>query len=179
MGKEGGNRILIGGRSPQLRKAHARDWTGAKAQRFIEALGETCNATLAAQAAGVSSGAAYRRRGMDAGFRAQWRQALAAAYAGLEMMLLERALHGVEKVVAGRNGESTIMREYSDRTALTLLKMHRDSAVAEDKDVDPSDHQEAMDRILARLERVRQRQQVETKALPERLELLRWALSQA
>ena len=178
MGKSKVNTILVGGRSPQQRKARPSDWSGIKARLFVEALAETCNVTLAAKAAGVSTGAAYRHRAMEAGFRAQWRRALATAYAGLELTLLERALHGVEKVVSVRNGEPTVMREYNDRTGLTLLRMHRDSAEAEDSEVHPSDHQDAMDRIVSRLQRVRKRQQVETKALPDRLALIRLGLKQ-
>jgi hypothetical protein len=38
----------------------------------------------------------YERRTKDAAFRAGWDKALAIGYARLEMMMLERALHGVE-----------------------------------------------------------------------------------
>ena len=179
MGKAG-DWVLVGGGRPQLRQPRGRDWTKAKARKFIEALSESCNVTLAAEQAGVSSGSAYRRRAIDAGFRAQWRQALAMAYSRLEMMMLERALHGLEQAaVAGGGGEARPMRDYSDRTALTLLKMHRDTAIESEKEVDPGDHREAMERILARLKRLRARDAVETKGANDVIGLLRWALGRA
>ncbi|MCY7398300.1 MAG: hypothetical protein LH466_05620, partial [Sphingomonas bacterium] len=46
-----------------------------------------------------------------------WDRALAVGYSRLELMLLERALHGVEKVVVARDGSSSVMREYAIKAA--------------------------------------------------------------
>jgi hypothetical protein len=75
----------------------------------------------------------------------------------LELMLLERALHGVEKVVVARDGTTSVMREYSDRTALTLLRMHREKAVLAEESVDAREHEEACERIIAKLGRLKAR----------------------
>ena len=53
--------------------------------------------------------------------------------------MLERALHGVEKTVVARDGTTTVMRHCSDRVALTLLRMHRDSAAMAEGGTDQGD----------------------------------------
>jgi len=138
-----------------------RSWTVAKQRKFLEALAESCNVKLAAKRAGLSTSRAYVRRAEDASFRAGWDRALATGYAQLEMLLLERALHGVEKRVIGRDGTTTVMRIYSDRVALALLRMHRDNVKFADETVDDAEWQEARDRIVERLQRLRE---VENKA---------------
>lgn len=153
-----------------------RSWTQAKQKAFLEALGESCNVKLAARKAGVSTSRAYVRRANDANFRAGWDRALATGYAQLEMMLLERALHGVEKTVIGRDGTKTVMREYSDRVALALLRMHRENASFADENVEDAEWQEARERVVERLSRLREQAEVETKAAVDRVGLIAWAL---
>lgn len=165
---EGGNRVRKVTRSP-------RSWTPAKQKAFLEALGESCNVKLAAKKAGLSTSQAYVRRARDASFRAGWDQALATGYAQLEMMLLERALHGVEKKVIARDGTTTVLREYSDRVALALLRMHRENARFADDSVEDAEWQEARERIVERLQRLRESETVETKGL-DRAGLIAWAL---
>ncbi len=158
MVKSNGQALVLetGQRKRQVRASH-RSWTAAKERKFLEALATCCNVKLAAKTAKVSTSAAYVRRTRNASFRAAWDGALATGYAQLELMMLERALHGVEKVVIARDGTKTVMREYSDRVALALLRMHRDTAKTADEPVEEEDYQEARDRILARLERLRER----------------------
>lgn len=173
--------------------AGKRGWSEAKTRSFIDTLASTCNVTKAAAAARMSISAVYRRRAQDASFRAAWGQALSIGYAQLEMMMLERALHGVERIIDLKDGETRVMRDYCDRTALTLLKMHRDSAVAAEEPVDAHEYEEACERIIARLKRLRERVLrdeastgsaapqderggVETKAAMDRLAWIDWAL---
>ena len=178
--------VLEGGKRVRKIRPSPRSWTKAKERAFIAALAESCNVKLAAKTAKVSASAIYVRRSRDASFRRAWDQALAAGYAQLEMVMLERALHGVEKTIVLRSGETRVMREYSDRVGLALLKMHREGANYADADeVDNEEQREACERIVARLERLRQRdssadddQPVETKSSGERLGLLRWAFRQ-
>ena len=144
-----------GSRKRQVRPSY-RSWTAAKERKFLVALATCCNVKLAAKMAKVGTSAAYVRRQKNAAFRAAWETALATGYAQLELMLLERALHGVEKIVIARDGTKTVMREYSDRVALALLRMHRDLAKAADEPVDDVEFEEARDRIVARLERLRE-----------------------
>jgi len=166
--REGGlaKSLLLGGRKkPQVREAEGRSWTARKERLFLTSLAETCNVKLSAKSAGVSHNCVYERRNRNASFRASWDAALATGYAQLEMMMLERALHGVEKTIILRDGTTRVMREYSDRTALALLRMHRESAAIANETVDDGEWQEARDRIVARLERIRERdQESEAKA---------------
>jgi hypothetical protein len=173
--------LLLGGRKrPQVREAEGRSWTLRKERAFLASLAETCNVKLSAKRAGVSHNCVYDRRNKDASFRASWDVALATGYAQLELMMLERALHGVEKVVTGRDGTTTVMREYSDRTALALLRMHRESVAIAHENVDDGEWHEARDRIVSRLERIRERDEgLETKSVADRLTLIQWRMKSA
>jgi len=168
---------------PQKRSGRRSDWSQAKADKFIEVLADSCNVSLAARAIKRSIGNVYKQRTQDADFRGQWDQALAIGYARLEMMMLERALHGVEKIVVLTGGETKVMREYPDRVALALLRLHRENIAETNEGVDAEDYQEACERIIARLERLRERdaeedaeQAVETKQAVDRLALMLWGL---
>src|SRR5438270_2728113 len=91
--------ILSGTSKPQLRKRTRRDWSKAKARAFLSTLAETCNVTHACRESGVPSTVVYRRRKRDAAFRAGWLAAIGTAYQRLELVLLERAFVGTEKLV--------------------------------------------------------------------------------
>jgi len=170
---------LTGGRQPRKTAKRAGSWTSKKERRFIETLTESCNVTFAAKEAGISVSSVYRRRQVDATFRAEWGRAVAVGYSQLEMILLERALHGVEKPVSAKAGETSVMRHYDDRTALALLKLHRDGAAAAEHEVDSAEHEEACERIIARLARLKERLEgaIETKSAGDGHGVVRWALS--
>ena len=143
--------------APQRRTGRSSDFTQTMAERFCATLADTCNVTLAAASIKRSMTNVYKWRAKDATFRAAWDAALAMGYSRLELMLLERALHGVEKVDVARDGTTSVMREYSDRTALTLLRMHREKAVLAEESVDAREHEEACERIIAKLGRLKAR----------------------
>lgn len=149
--------VVVGAAKPQMRRQSKRDWTKAKQRDFLTALAETCNVKHAAELAGVSFSNAYKRRKKDAGFRAGWAEAIATAYQRLELELLERSLNGTEKVVKRRDGSEELMRDYSNQTALALLRMHRDSAVEAINEPAPEDVKEIRERLVKKLERLRQR----------------------
>jgi hypothetical protein len=155
--KQGSALILESGKRKRRVAPSHRSWTAAKERKFLEALASCCNVKLAANMARVSTSAVYVRRTRNASFRLAWDGALATGYAQLELMMLERALHGVDKIVIARDGTKTIMREYSDRVALALLRMHRDTAKTADEPVDDDEFDEARARIVARIERLRER----------------------
>jgi molybdopterin-guanine dinucleotide biosynthesis protein len=158
-GKVGaGELVLVGGKRAQKRKASSRDWSKAKEHEFLSVLADTCNVTRAAAEAKVSVSAAYRRRKTDAAFRSAWLDAIAAAYQRLELVLLERVFVGTEKIVRRKDGSEERMIEYPNQLALTLLKMHRDTAVEAVADAPPDDVEEIRDRLLEKLERLRKRE---------------------
>lgn len=159
---------LVAAGRPQLKKRAKRDWSKAKAARFLAVLGETCNVSEACRRSRVPMTVAYRRRKMDAGFRAEWVQTIGEAYQRLELMLLERAFNGTERIVRRRDGSEEVMREYSDRLALQLLKMHRETATEADDDMSEEDADEIRERIIRKLQRMKKRDE-EAEARPSGL----------
>ena len=72
----GGELIVVGRNRAQLREASPQTITDEQIEIFFSELAETCNVVRSAKAAGFTANWAYRKRKMDAGFRAGW----AAAY---------------------------------------------------------------------------------------------------
>lgn len=179
--------VVEGKRRLRIRRQTKSGLSQRQQTRFLEALAETCNVLLSAHTAGVRPQRVYDLKARDASFRLGWDRALAAGYAELELIMLRRALHGVEKVVKAPDGKLTVMTQYSDRLGLALLKMHREGAgYADEHDVQTEEHREACDRIAARLERLRDLDEepgegaaIETKAKPDRLTLIRTQLGRS
>ena len=173
---------IDGNAKPRRRSERETGFTKEKVKKFLETLTESCNVKYAAEQADVAVSTVYRRKAANATFRAAWDQAISVGYSQLEMMLLERALHGVEKPVPVKTGSAAVMRHYDDRTALALLKQHREIAVAASSArVDSAEHEEACERILSRLRRLKERLDgsVETKSSGDGQALVRWALKLA
>src|SRR5689334_17537058 len=122
-----------------MRQRQPRNWTKEKEAEFLSVLADTCNVTRAAEEAGVSQSGVYKRRKENAAFRAGWLEAISVAYQRLELVLLDRAFNGTEKLVKRRDGSEERMLEYSNQLGLTLLKMHRDTAI----EARPSEPEEA------------------------------------
>lgn len=148
---------LVAAARPQLKKRAARDWSKAKAEKFLGVLAETCNVSEACRRSGVPMTVAYRRRKMDAGFRARWDEAIAVAYRRLELVLLDRAFNGTEKVTIRRDGSEERMREYPNHIALRLLQMHRDTAIEADSEQPAEDVDEIRARLVRKLQRLKKR----------------------
>ena len=148
---------LIAAAKPQLRQRAPRDWSKDKAREFLRALAETCNVTEACRQSGVTMSVAYRRRKLDAGFRAGWLEAIAAAYQRLELVLLDRAFNGTEKVTVRKDGSEERMREYPNQIALRLLQMHRETAAEANTELSAEAVEEMRERLLAKLMRLKRR----------------------
>jgi hypothetical protein len=149
--------VVIGGKQPQMRKASAKSWTKAKEEIFLSVLAETCNVTRACAAAEVGVTSVYRRKKENAAFRGAWLEAIAIAYRQLELVLLERAFNGTEKLVKVGAGAPTIIREYSNQLGLALLKMHRETAMDADYEIAPDDIEEMRERLIRKLQRIKHR----------------------
>lgn len=158
-----GELVLVGSGRPKMRKATARDWTREKEETYVNTLVETCNLTAAAAAAGVSTSSAWRRRKTNARFRASCAEAIAAGYQRLELALLDRALNGSEKIVTRKDGSEERVREYPNAVALTLLRMHRETAAEVENEPDEADADEIRERLVKKLERLRLRFEQERK----------------
>ena len=148
---------LVAARKPQQKKKAKRDWSKDKAERFLGVLATTCNVSEACRQTKVPMTVAYRRRKMDAAFRAAWADAIAVGYSRLELMLLERAFNGTEKVIRRRDGSEERMMEYPDRLALRLLEMHRQTAAEADNEMPAQDADEIRQRIVQKLQRMKKR----------------------
>jgi hypothetical protein len=148
---------LVGRAKPKLQARRASGWNRARETSFLISLAETCNVTRAAADAGVSISAAYSRRKRNAAFRAAWSEAIAAAYRRLELLLLDRAFNGSEKVVTRKDGSEERVREYPNAIALQLLKMHKDTAVKAEREHSPEEIEELREKLRRKLGRLRQR----------------------
>ena len=152
---------VVGSTKPKVRRPRRNEWTRAKERTFFTALAVTCNVKLAAETAGMSVAGAYWRRKRDAAFRAGWAEAIAAAYQRLELVMLDRALNGTEKIVVRKDGSEERMREYPNQIAMHLLKMHRDSAMQAIEEPDEADVADVRARLVEKLERLRRRFEAE------------------
>ena len=86
-------------------------------------------------------------------------EAIGAAYQRLEMVLLERAFLGTEKIVRRKDGSEERMVEYPNQLALSLLKMHRDTAIEADTELAPADVEEIRERLVQKLQRLKKREE--------------------
>lgn len=133
-------------------KAKRESWTTEKKQDFLANLAATANVRASIRATGMSESAVYRLRQRSPDFRAQWGVALREGYARLELMLLERAMNGTKKPVFHAGQQIGQIIEYSDRLALTLLSVHRDTVMGEAPAREkPSHPEEVRKRILEKL----------------------------
>lgn len=155
---------LVAAKKPQIKQQAKRDWSKAKAEAFLSVLGETCNVSEACRRSKVPMTVAYRRRKMDAAFRAEWIATLGAAYSKLELVLLERAFNGTVRSVTRRDGSEELMREYPNHIALRLLQMHRETAIEADSDRQADDVDEIRERIVRKLKRMKKRDEEQEAA---------------
>jgi hypothetical protein len=159
---------LVAAKKPQLKKRAKRDWSKAKAARFLTVLANSCNVSEACRRSGVPMTVAYRRRKMDAAFRAEWIEAIGEGYQKLEGVLLDRAFNGTEKVITRRDGSEERMLEYPNQLGLQLLKMHRETAIEADAEYPAEDIAEIRERLVRKLQRMKKRDEEQEK---ERTEL--------
>jgi ElaB/YqjD/DUF883 family membrane-anchored ribosome-binding protein len=159
---------LVAAKKPQLKKRAKRDWSKAKAAKFLGVVAETCNVSEACRRSRVPMTVAYRRRKMDAAFRAGWAEAIAIGYQRLEAVLLDRAFNGTEKVITRKDGSEERVREYPNHIALKLLQMHRETAMEADSELAPEDVDEIRERLVRKLQRLKKRNEEEKQREAER-----------
>ena len=133
------------------RKIVRESWTAEKKATFLATLAATCNVSAAVRSISLSESSVYRLRRKSPEFRAEWQVALREGYARLELAMLERAINGTEKPVFHLGKEVGRVREYPDRTAMTLLTAHRGSVMGETDELKPSRPEEVRQRILDKL----------------------------
>ena len=106
--------------------------TPARQQRFIKALSKTGNVTKAAALASTSRTRGYELRNRDPAFAAAWQEAEEVAADRLEDEARRRAVEGVSeplvsagKLVRDDDGQPIMVRRYSDKLLLALIKARR------------------------------------------------------
>ena len=110
---------------PVRRQPRYDGWTEEKQRRFIEALADTGQVRLAAEAVGMSRAAAYqlRRAPHAAAFARAWDAARGQAGTVIEDVAFERALEGVAHNVYDEHGEVVCSkRVFNDRLLMFLLR---------------------------------------------------------
>ena len=159
MARKAGESIVVGRNKAQLREASPQTITDEQIETFFSELADTCNVVRSARAAGFSANWAYRKRKLDAGFRAGWARAVAEGYAKLELVLLDRAMNGTVKRVPSGGSEKRI-REYPNQLAMALLKRHSETAGSIDNMLSEEDAEEVRERILAKLAKKRNQEEI-------------------
>lgn len=107
--------------TPARAKQRRRPWM----QAFLAVLAETGNVTRSAEAAKVQRKSAYRARDRDPDFAARWNDALDQAGDRLEGEALRRAVEGWDEPVFQRGEQVGVIRRYSDKLLIELLRAHR------------------------------------------------------
>ena len=143
---------MAGAKAPAKRL----NWTLDRQARFLEALATGCNVAKACRAVGMSDTSVYRLRMKSPAFREAWGLALHEGYVRLELMMLERAIEGVEKPVFQQGKEVGRVREFDTRLAAQLLAQHHRAKAAPDAaEEEPAEAIRA--RLTARFEEMAER----------------------
>lgn len=149
---------IDGGKRVRKRAIRKVAITKRQERKFFAVLAQSCNVAMAAREAGIRPQRVYEKRKADAAFREAWGEAIAAGYEKLELVLLERALVGTEKITVDKSGGETRVREYPNNIALSLLKLHREDAreaqARKAQEMGPEEVQEVRERIIEKLERL-------------------------
>ncbi len=103
------------------------DHYAAKRAAFLEHLAISSSVKESMAIADIASSTLYKWKRNDPDFEVAWMKALAEGYALLEMEMLERARAGVERKIFYHGEHRETVRDYDHKTALVLLRMHKES----------------------------------------------------
>ena len=103
------------------------DHDEARRAAFLEHLAITSSVKKSMTVAGIAKSTLYSWKNNDPDFEVAWMKALAEGYALLEMEMLERARAGVERKIFYHGEHRETVRDYDHKTALVLLRMHKES----------------------------------------------------
>jgi hypothetical protein len=112
------------GDGAQVRRLGAKGWTKAKRAVFLETLAATCNASMAARAAGLSARGAHYLRRRDGNFALLWAQAIEHGTELLQEALMSRALgHGGGDENPDFEPVEGVGPDFDPKLAMDVLKM--------------------------------------------------------
>ena len=124
---------------------------------FLERLAETSNVSEACRVCGAEPSLAYRHRRVDPDFRKRWDEALLEGYEHLELETLQRLRFGT--------GPDDV--KFDIPNALRLLTAHRESVAREKARRGKRDRAQVLDRLNAKLDKMRERKAAAEKLLAE------------
>ena len=152
--KEGERPMVIepqSGRRLQMRRQPRNQFSLARKEAFLDHFGATCDATVAAEVAGVARTTPLRHRRRDPDFREAWDEALAQGYARLEAEAVRLRLAALERIrLAGDKGVPEAAAEF-DRSLALLREAKR--AVAGTRSPERAPKAWDFDRALDELEK--------------------------
>ena len=117
-----GTGILVGKDGPQVIRSSGHRWSDEAEAIFLDHLAATCNVTVAAEAAGFTCAAVYKRRRRDPAFAQRWQAALELGSARLNALLLQRAIEALEGFAPDPD---TPIPTMTVKDALAILGHHR------------------------------------------------------
>ena len=109
-------------RQTKLFRTAGRRWSARAEAAFLETLAASANVTAAAEAAGFSTTAIYKRRLNDARFAARWAEAMEVGYTRLECLAIEAGAAALSGTPLGAGGPLPPM---TAADVLNLLRLHR------------------------------------------------------
>jgi hypothetical protein len=145
-------------------RAGAGRWSVARERRFLIELADSANVRRAAGAAGLSTAALYARRMRQPAFRAAWDLAIEAGKARLQAYLIEAADRTFDpESLPVPEGSPKV--SVSEAVSILRLKGGEPTAhLAPAVEVDGEEHKAAVERIILRLDRLKQRIDEEKRA---------------
>lgn len=162
-------------RPVQLRRARSGQLSSLGEQAFLAALASSANIRLAAEAAGISWSAIYRRRDASPAFAEAMGAALAIGYDRIEFAALERAAHSLgdrwDEGEGGAEWQALLLEEnplppMTVEQALRLLHYHRATVKLGEQRRDKKRRQRSIEEVrasimrkVAAIERARRREE--------------------
>ncbi|WP_324806771.1 hypothetical protein SH584_09955 [Sphingomonas sp. LY29] len=144
-------------------RAGAGRWSVARERRFLTELASSANVRRAAMAAGVSTAALYARRLKHGGFRAAWDLAIDAGKARLHAYLIEAADRTFDPASLPIPSDGPRV-SVSEAVRILRLKGVEPAAQREaSAAVSAEEHEAAIERIIEKLGRLRERTERERR----------------
>jgi hypothetical protein len=148
-----------------VKRAGRERWSKQKEQIFFEELAATANAKLAAEAAGVSTNAVFARRLKHPLFRAKWEAVVRTSKASIDLYLVEEAKKTFDPAdldTAGVAPRVTIDQAIKISQLNASKKAQEeellpDPFAEEAASMTPDDVAELRERLVRKLQRMRQR----------------------
>ncbi len=131
-------------------------WTDNRRAEFILLLIDSANVSQSALKMKITPSHAYAERKRNPAFAAAWKAAIEEALDGLEAVLLDRVVHGLDKPLIYQGENRGTYKHYSDALAMFMLRNRRPNAFM-DAISSADEAQEGADvrtRIEARLTRL-------------------------